>query len=165
MFLLIQHEPLSLISLRICISSLANEVVLSMHDVVLHRRRISFQSEETFLKLYSIWVLHSGDNLSCGFLFYYYYGHAIDHSGDCLHLTAAVQVQFDVSLYGICGGQSNTGANFLKIQCFPLTILLLPNAHFLSCIIWSWYCGQFIAQVSRNSVSPHPKNNNNSKWW
>lgn len=147
----------------ICISSLANEVVLAMHDVVLHRRIIIFQSEETFLKLYNIWFLHSGDNLVCGLLGYYYYGRAIAQADDRSCLTTTVQVQFDVSLYGICGGQSNTGASFLEIQWFLLTILL-QNAPFPSCIIWGWCSGQFTAQVSRNSVSPQPKNNNSNKW-
>jgi hypothetical protein len=39
----------------ICISSLANEVVLAIRYMVLHRRGIMFQSEETFfLLLYDI---------------------------------------------------------------------------------------------------------------
>jgi hypothetical protein len=40
---------------------------------------------------------------------------------------------------GSCGGQSGTGAGFLRVLRFPLTILILPTAPQSSSIIWGWY--------------------------
>jgi hypothetical protein len=54
--------------------------------------------------------------------------------------TAATQVRFQVRLCGICGGQSGTGAGFLRILRFPLPILIPPTTpHSSSSIIRGWY--------------------------
>jgi hypothetical protein len=44
--------------------------------------------------------------------------------------TPAARVRSQVRSYGICGGQSDTVAGFLKVLRFPLPILIPPNAQY-----------------------------------
>jgi hypothetical protein len=53
--------------------------------------------------------------------------------------TAAAQVRARVRSCGIYGGQSGTGAGFLRVLPFPLPIRILPFAPQSSSIIWGWY--------------------------
>jgi hypothetical protein len=52
--------------------------------------------------------------------------------------TAAARVRAQVRSCGICGGQSGTGACFLRVFRFPLPILIPPTARHSS-IIWCLY--------------------------
>jgi hypothetical protein len=54
--------------------------------------------------------------------------------------TSAARVPAQVRSCGICGGQSGTGAHFLRVLRFPLPILIPPTApHSSSSIIRGWY--------------------------
>jgi hypothetical protein len=53
--------------------------------------------------------------------------------------TAAAWVRARVRACGICGGQSDTGAGFLRVLRFPLPIFLPPVApQSPSSVIWDW---------------------------
>jgi hypothetical protein len=53
--------------------------------------------------------------------------------------TAAGGVRAHVRTCGIYGGQSGTGADFLRVLRFPLPILIPPSAPHSSSIIRGWY--------------------------
>jgi hypothetical protein len=50
--------------------------------------------------------------------------------------TAAARVRARVRSCGICGGQSDTGADFLRVLRFPLLIFIPPTAQQSPSSIW-----------------------------
>jgi hypothetical protein len=52
--------------------------------------------------------------------------------------SAADRVRSQVRSCGICGGESGTGADFIRVFRFPLPFLILPTAPHLSSIIRGW---------------------------
>jgi hypothetical protein len=70
--------------------------------------------------------------------------------------TAAARDRDPVMTSGICGGQSCTGAGFLRVLRFPLPIfipLIAPQSS--SSIIWGWYNRPVVAAVpSGLSLTP-----------
>jgi hypothetical protein len=55
-------------------------------------------------------------------------GRAITQTISGLISTAAAQFRAQIRSCGICGGQSSTGADFLRVFRFPLPILIAPSA-------------------------------------
>jgi hypothetical protein len=70
--------------------------------------------------------------------------------------TAAARARARVRSCGICGGQSDTGAGFLRVLRFPLPISVPPTAsQSPSSIIWGWYNRSVVAAVpSGLSLTP-----------
>jgi hypothetical protein len=70
--------------------------------------------------------------------------------------TAATRVRAQVRSCGICGGQSCTGAGFLRVLRVPLPILIPPIApQSPLSIIWGWYNKPVVAAVpSGLSLTP-----------
>jgi hypothetical protein len=68
--------------------------------------------------------------------------------------TSAARIRAQVRSCGICGGQSGTGAGFLRVLGFPLPILIPQTAPYSS-IIWGWYNRPVVADVpSGLSLTP-----------
>jgi hypothetical protein len=72
--------------------------------------------------------------------------------------TAAARVRAQVRSCGICGGQSGTGACFLRVLRFLLPILIPPIAPHSSSIIRGWYNRSINGQRTKWTQShPTPK--------
>jgi hypothetical protein len=68
---------------------------------------------------------------------------------------AAARVRSRVWSSGICGGQSDTEAGFLRVLRFPLPIYIPPIApQSPSPIIWGWYNSQKWPQYKELSPTP-----------
>jgi hypothetical protein len=77
--------------------------------------------------------------------------------------TAVAPVRTQVRSCGICGGQSGTGAGFLRVLRFPLPILISPNTpHSLSSIIRGSY-NRPISGGHTKWTQSHPTTRNNNK--
>jgi hypothetical protein len=69
--------------------------------------------------------------------------------------TVATRVRAQVSSCGICGAQSGTGAGFLRVLRFPLSIIIPPTAPHSSAIGRGWYNRPVVADVpSGLSLTP-----------
>jgi hypothetical protein len=79
--------------------------------------------------------------------------HAVTQEVSRLLLIEVSRVQSQSSLCEIRGGLSRTAAGFVRVLRFPLSILVAPNAPFLSAIISGCYNALFTAEVSMLSVS------------
>jgi hypothetical protein len=65
---------------------------------------------------------------------------------------------FEPRLCGICGGQSGTGAGFLRVLRFLLSIVIPPTASHSSSIIRGWYNRPVSGRYTkRTQVSCHAK--------
>jgi hypothetical protein len=81
--------------------------------------------------LFSV-IRHSRDIVLC-------IGRAIDQAVSRRLPTAAARVRGRVWPCGICGGQSDTGTDFLRVLRFPLPILIPSIALHSSSIVRDWY--------------------------
>jgi hypothetical protein len=70
-------------------------------------------------------------------------------------------VQYEFSLYGICGGQSGSGTGFLRIFVFLLSVFISPNATFLCSVTRGWHSSPLTAEVPRDCVPSRKKGSNN----
>jgi hypothetical protein len=74
--------------------------------------------------------------------------------------TVAARVRAQVRSCGICGGQSGTGASFLRVLRFPLSILIPPTAPHSSFITRGWYNGPISGRRTKWTEShPTPRRN------
>jgi hypothetical protein len=71
--------------------------------------------------------------------------------------TEAARVRVQVRSCGICGGQSGTGACFLRLLRLPLPILIPPTTPHSSLSSGSDTIDQLCPAYQVDSVSPHPK--------
>jgi hypothetical protein len=72
--------------------------------------------------------------------------------------TAAARVQAQFRSCEICGGESGTGAGFLRGLRFPLPVLIPPTAPHSSSVIRGWYNMPVSGGRTKwTQVSPHPK--------
>jgi hypothetical protein len=82
-------------------------------------------------------------------------GRAIAQAVSRLLPTAAARVRARVMSCAICGGQSGTGAGFLRALRFPLPILIPPTAPHSSSLSRGGTMGQIVADVpSGLSLTP-----------
>jgi hypothetical protein len=75
-------------------------------------------------------------------------------------VTAAARVLFQVRSCGICSGQSDTGAGFLRVLRFPLPILIPSTAPHSSLSSGAGTIGQIVADVPSGLSLTVPKENN-----
>jgi hypothetical protein len=71
--------------------------------------------------------------------------------------TAAARVRAQFRSCGICGGQNDTGAGFLRVLRFPLSVLIPPTAPHSSSITRGWYNRPVSGRRTKWTVSPHNK--------
>jgi hypothetical protein len=77
--------------------------------------------------------------------------------------TAMAWVQARVWYCGICGGQSGSGAGFLRVHWFPLPIFIpAVRTQLPSSVIWGWYNRPVVGCSSKWTQS-HPTKNNKNK--
>jgi hypothetical protein len=79
--------------------------------------------------------------------------------------TAAARVRARVRSCGICGGQSGTGAGFLRVLRFPLPILIPSTAPHSSSIIRGWYNGPIVAAVPSGLSLTPPQETKKKKYF
>jgi hypothetical protein len=73
--------------------------------------------------------------------------------------TAAARVRAQVRSYGVCGGQSGTGAGFHRVFRFHLPLHIPPTAPHSSSIIWGWYNRPISGRRTKWTQSrPTPRN-------
>jgi hypothetical protein len=70
------------------------------------------------------------------------------------------RLQAQVRSCGTSGGQSGTGAGFLRVLSSPLPILIPPTAlHSSLFIIWGWYKKPISGRITKSTQShPNPRN-------
>jgi hypothetical protein len=68
---------------------------------------------------------------------------------------ASAQVRAQVRSCGICGGQSGTGAGFLRVLRFPLSIIIPPTAPHSSS--GAGTIGQLVANVQSGLILTPPQ--------
>jgi hypothetical protein len=84
-------------------------------------------------------------------------GHVIAQTVSRRLPTAVIRVRSQVRPCWICGGQSTTGAGFLRLLCFPLSIHIPPIAPYSSLSITrGWYSrpnsGRYIKWTQSHST-------------
>jgi hypothetical protein len=70
---------------------------------------------------------------------------------------AAVRVRAQVRLCVICGGENDTGADFLRVLEFPLSVVVPPTTPHSLSIIRGWYNRPVSGRRTKWTVSPRPE--------
>jgi hypothetical protein len=86
-------------------------------------------------------------------------GRAIAQVVSCRISNAVARVRAQIKLFGLCGGQSGSGAGLLRVLRFPLSILIQRTAPHSSSssIIRGWYDRPIVADVLSGLSLTHPK--------
>jgi hypothetical protein len=106
-------------------------------------------------------IVFSARNLYCTTIMR---GHAVAQAVSRQLLTAAVRVQSQVRSCGMHGGQSGTGAGFLRVLQFPLPVLILCSSpRSSSSVIEDWYSRPNSGRHTKWTQS-HPAPRNHNAW-
>jgi hypothetical protein len=115
---------------------------------VTHKTSIRKERSDTHGRLQGVPISTLLQDLGPLFAFIQRLGRAVAQAVSLWFPTAAARVRVRVAC-GVCGGQSGTGAGFLRVLRFPLPIIPPISTQSTSPIIWGWYNRPVVAEVPK----------------